>query len=330
MGVSAQTITVVMYHYVRNLANSRYPRIKGLSVERFRGQLGYLAENYDVIDAALLRAILRGERKLDRNAAFLTFDDGLADHIEFVLPVLEERGLSGAFFVSALPLVAQVVLDVHKIHFILDAVEDCQELVNELLAELGLWRKRIDLSSDEDYMAQWARDSRWDPKEIVFVKCMLQKALPRCVRQGITDAMFRKFVTEDEAAFASNLYMTGKDLKTLKESGMEIGLHGYDHEWLHQLTQDEQRADLALSLEVLSRYGLNDLDWMMAYPYGAYNDNLLDLLSDSNCCAAFTTAACRVEPGSFANLELPRLDTNDLPFAPLKEKYTCEPSNKEA
>ena len=35
-------LTIVMYHYVRDLRRSRFPGIKGLSLDAFEGQLEYL------------------------------------------------------------------------------------------------------------------------------------------------------------------------------------------------------------------------------------------------------------------------------------------------
>ena len=34
-----------MYHYVRSVANSSYPNIKGLEVDGFKRQLDYFQEN---------------------------------------------------------------------------------------------------------------------------------------------------------------------------------------------------------------------------------------------------------------------------------------------
>ena len=37
-------VTVVMYHYVRDLKNSRYPNIKGLDIEKFKKQIKFFKE----------------------------------------------------------------------------------------------------------------------------------------------------------------------------------------------------------------------------------------------------------------------------------------------
>ena len=45
----ANKLYVVMYHYTRDLTNSRYPKIKGLDVELFKKQLDFFAQNFNVV-----------------------------------------------------------------------------------------------------------------------------------------------------------------------------------------------------------------------------------------------------------------------------------------
>ena len=67
----------------------------------------------------------------------LTFDDGLADHYEHVLPLLVERGLFGFFYICTAPYATGRLLDVHRIHLYLGrlggqvALERLSRLSNE-------------------------------------------------------------------------------------------------------------------------------------------------------------------------------------------------------
>jgi len=38
-----------MYNYVRDLAGSSYPEIKGLTLQEFQGQLSYLMNHYSMV-----------------------------------------------------------------------------------------------------------------------------------------------------------------------------------------------------------------------------------------------------------------------------------------
>ena len=44
-------ITIVTYHYVREIKKSEYPKLKGLEFEKFKKQLDYLEKNYELITA---------------------------------------------------------------------------------------------------------------------------------------------------------------------------------------------------------------------------------------------------------------------------------------
>lgn len=88
-------VTIVMYHFVRDLKHSRYPEIKGLSIEEFSGQIAYIRQYYNVIGVPdLLAALGSAEQSLPPRALLLTFDDGYRDHFDNVLPLLAGHGVT--------------------------------------------------------------------------------------------------------------------------------------------------------------------------------------------------------------------------------------------
>ena len=82
------------------------------------------------------------------SGVLLTFDDGLRDHIDCVLPVLRTRNLWGLFYVPSKPIAEGRLLDVHKVHLALgrlggaavltwleqNAPKSCRRLKNEMVA----------------------------------------------------------------------------------------------------------------------------------------------------------------------------------------------------
>jgi peptidoglycan/xylan/chitin deacetylase (PgdA/CDA1 family) len=308
-------LTIVMYHYVRDLPRSRFPRIKGLTIERFEGQLDHLQKHYTVCSLAQVRVAAQGGAALPHNACLLTFDDGFADHYATVFPRLDERGLVGSFFPPARPLAEAQVLDTHRIHFILAASEDPAALVRQVFALLAPHRRDHDLPPDDELYATYATTSRFDPPEIVFLKRLLQRGLPEAVRADLCSQLFAQTVTADEAAFARELYMDLDQLRCLARHGMEIGGHGYRHEWLESLSAEEQGAEIAATVALLaSVYGQPPADWTMSYPFGSYDETTLALLPATGCALGLTSKVGLVEDLS-RPLELARLDTNDLPVA---------------
>ena len=116
-------VTVVMYHYIRDLKNSRYPNIKGLDIEKFKKQIKFFKENYNFVRIEDLIEYYKNpkEKGLTDKAILLTFDDGYKDHYTYVLPVLLENNIQGSFYIPTKCFQDKKVLDVNKIHFILES-----------------------------------------------------------------------------------------------------------------------------------------------------------------------------------------------------------------
>ena len=142
-------LTVVMYHYVRDLKNSRYPEIKGLDLNLFREQVQFLNRHYTFVTVEQVIAAFNKEDKIPSKAVLLTFDDAYADHFTNVFPILEHHKIQGAFYPPVKAVTEHTVLDVNKIHFILASTP--QNRINDLLVMirnlLPQYRKEYDLNS---------------------------------------------------------------------------------------------------------------------------------------------------------------------------------------
>ncbi|MEQ3307152.1 polysaccharide deacetylase family protein [Fusobacterium varium] len=90
-------LIIVMYHYVRNLKDSRFPEIKGLDVSEFEEQIKYLMKHYKIISIEEVIECLDNKRNLPENSVLLTFDDGYKDHYTYVLPVLIKYNIKELF-----------------------------------------------------------------------------------------------------------------------------------------------------------------------------------------------------------------------------------------
>jgi peptidoglycan/xylan/chitin deacetylase (PgdA/CDA1 family) len=306
-------VTIVMYHFVRDLPRTRYPRLKSLSTSEFGCQLDYVARNYQVVGSEDVIAAARGGCSLPNNALLLTFDDGYADHFDVVLPLLHDRGWTGCFFPPAAAIIEGRVLEVNKIHFALAAAGDAKPLVEVIVEAIDREGPARGLPSSKQYWHAVAQPSRFDSAEVIFVKRMLQRELPLELRRSITDELFRRFVTEDESAFAAELYMSLDQLRMMQRLGMCVGSHGYDHVWMNTLSVDQQRIEIERGLELLARVGVPRDGWVMCYPYGAWNQALLDLLPSYGCALGLGVEVAVADLDCDHALVLPRFDTNDLP-----------------
>lgn len=316
---------ISMYHYTRDIKNSRYPAIKGLETEDFKRQLDFFEENFNIITMEeVIEAVLKG-RKLPEKALLLTFDDGYTDNYTVALPLLLERGLQGSFFVPAKPLVDGGLLEVNKIHFTLakgdekDIVRDILDYSLKIKEKLREKLNIADRDISEELYKRYAVSNGRDTVDTSFIKKMLQEILPAENRTEIIDILFDKYVEVSEEVLANELYVNKTQLKVMKKLGMFIGLHGYEHNHLALLTEEEQKKDLEAALCVMKEF-IDEDAWVMNYPYGSYNETTLRLIKSRGAVLGLTTKRGIADIKPDSALELARFDCNDFP--PKGEGYS--------
>lgn len=311
-------LTVVMYHYVRDLKNSRYPEIKGCDIRLFKEQIKFLRKHYHFVTVEEVIHAYENHEFLPSHSVLLSFDDAYADHFEYVFPILEHEQIQGAFYPPVKAVTEHTVLDVNKIHFILAATP--QEKFNLLLREI----KSLIIENTEEYILQsydyyfekLAKPNRYDTAEVIFVKRLLQVELPEALRSKMADVLFNKIVGIEESAFSRELYMSTDQIKCMVDCGMHIGSHGYDHYWLGSLSREKQEFEIKKSIEFIKDIGGDVNNWTICYPYGDRNKETIQLLKDNGCKLGMTTDVALADlsnPEGDAIFNLPRLDTNDLP-----------------
>lgn len=311
-------LNIVMYHYVRDLDSSRYPQIKGLDYNLFKKQIQFFSENFQVIRMEDVLSYYEGGSALPENALLLTFDDGYLDNYTYVFPVLAEYKMQGSFFIPAKTFCENCVLDVNKIHFTL-ASAPIGVLVKELSEQLDFYRGgEWNYPSNEELFAEYAVSNRFDSKETIFFKRILQAVLPEDLRGMIADYLFRKYVGVSEKVLAHELYLSCDQIKVMKQNGMFFGVHGYNHYWMNRLTERELEADIDMALDALD--GIVDRKrWVINYPYGSYSTDVVSLAKRKGCVLGLATDVRVADLEKDDRFLLPRLDTNDYP--PKSDNY---------
>ena len=304
-----------MYHYVRDLQNTRYPAIKGLDIRLFREQLAYFKKHYHFITAAQLVDAFENGTVVPPKSLLFTFDDAYIDHFTNAFPLLDEYGAQGLFFVPVKAIMNHEVLIVNKIHHVLAV---CDKHINELFQQvktlLAPYEGKDGVQTFEYYFDKLAVANRFDCKEVIFIKRLLQVELQEPVRSAIINQLFKKYVSSDEGAFSRELYMSKDQLKCMQRNGMIIGSHGYDHFWLGSLPKEDQLSELTKSVDFLKGLGVDMNTLSIGYPYGSYNGDTLEIAKGFGFKLGFTTVVNAATAAGDA-LTIPRLDTNDFPRA---------------
>jgi peptidoglycan/xylan/chitin deacetylase (PgdA/CDA1 family) len=298
---------IVFYHYVRDVARTRFPGIKGLSPDAFTAQLDWLQERFEVVDGPAFERAFETGAGFTRPAALLTFDDGFIDHYEHVFPILRSRGLGGIFFVSGGTFRTRpLLLNVHKTHLLLSHL-GAERFTREVGAALAAEGVTVTAAQDRDGVY------RYDEAPDVRVKRVLNYEAPYPVVDRVLGGVFERHLGDSEAC-ARELYLSAGHVREMAEGGMTFGFHTETHPVLSRLGRDAQREELqhgpALVRDLTGQDTVS-----FCYPYGfahTYNAETLALLAECGYSMAFTTARRDSMVGQDARYELPRVDTRDV------------------
>lgn len=226
------------------------------------------------------------------------------------MPELIKRKIQGSFFPPVKSIVEREMLEVNSIQFILESCSNYEILIfqlNRCCLENDITKSQLD-----KFWHLYGVASRFDTKEVMYVKNMLQHALPPETRSSIIKILFEKYVSTDSKSFAEDLYLSVDDTRKLVENDMYVGSHGYRHLWLNKESKKSQDLEIDCSLKFLADIGASTNNWIMCYPFGAYNNETLEILRGRRCAVGLTTRVDVADLDSDNALELPRLDTNDF------------------
>ena len=309
--IPSKGLHIIMYHYVRDFSKTNYKNIKGVDVKNFETQIKKIKNTFNILEPKDVHYTIRNKLSFGEFDCWLTFDDGLKDHILYVLPILDKYDLKGSFYPPTITTMGQKILDVHKIQHIISINEDSNEIIKRIKNLYEKYTNKNHLLFSE-LVSKIDLNSRYDDTNIVLIKRLLQRDIELEIREKICDNLFNDIVTNDKSEFIKSLYMDSNDLLKLYSLNHEIGSHGYDHFHLSYLSRSIQEQEIRKSIDYLRNLNLLRDDWSMCYPYGDYNTDSLDILNNLNCNIGLTTIPKENDRLNYANLELTRWDTNDF------------------
>ena len=304
---------IIMYHYIKNFSNTEFSRLKGLDLEQFKFQIKYLKSKYEILNPIDIHEIIAKKKELKSNYCWLTFDDGYIDHYQNVIPVLEENKLKASFFPPVKSTLQNTILDVNKIHLILAKNNNYEMLLKEVEEIFCKNGSKNETDLFKNLLKSINTNNRFDDINVILLKRLLQRELPKEIRLKICEILFKKYVSKDSKLLSKKFYMSLSQIKEIFKLGHEIGIHGYEHDWYGRLNKKDQKSEILKSLMFWKNNGLLKEKFSFCYPYGDYNKDTLNILRELKCSLGLTTKAMDTSLKNYSPLELPRLDTNDFP-----------------
>lgn len=295
-----------MYHYVRPPAPD-LPHHPYLDLASFQLQLDFFAESFGFVTRDAFISWLEGGKA--PAGVLLTFDDGLRDHAEFVLPMLRERGLFGIFYMCSSPLMDERILDVHKVHLALGRIGG-----GAALAWVTSNAPGILPPEDDGEPVQYAAQS--SDRATKLLKHAFNWLPPTEERSAALDALL-DFAFEGQTPIWRDIYCDQNAIENLLDAGLAVGPHSHTHRVPALLTSEQQRREIVRSCEIIEDIG-GSRKWGYCYPYGsapALTAESERAVALSGCDLAFAVApADIVDPlAQTSCFALPRHNCNAFP-----------------
>jgi len=299
-----------MYHYIRNLKNSDYPNLKALELKKFIDQTNFFKKNFNILNYSDFVEILKSKKIPSKPSILLTFDDGYSDHFENVFPILLKKKIFGVFYTPIITFKKKKVLDVNKIHFILEKEPNRRKIINFIDTSLKKYLKK---NLTEMNLKKINLFNRWDDKETTLIKKLLQDYLPEKIRLKILNKLFGNVINENESEFSKKLYMSQKNISEMSKSGMYFGIHGCNHKRLSKLSYNGQKKEINDSIKVFKKLKINENSLSICYPYGSYNNNTLKISKKNNLNFGLTINVNPLFKKNISHIyEIPRFDCIDF------------------
>lgn len=288
-----------MYHYVRDLPRTAFPRIRGMLTSDFVQQVRDLKGRYEMASIESALAFLNGGYQPSRDLCLLTFDDGLKEHWTECTPVLADNGVQGLFFLITGCMEEQRVAPVHMNHFLMASLEFGEykgaflKRLNELSAQSGADLDTVDL-------AVATRRYPWDTPATAQFKSFFNFHLEAGLRDQVVRQMFVEYLGGEEA-FSRDLYASWEEARQMRQAGMILGGHSHQHKSLSGVSENELDGDLRDCRRLLDFHLTPQPVWPFCYPYGkkdSYTGQAVRLLQDLKFSCAFSTESGDNRPGA--------------------------------
>ena len=257
------SLLIVNYHYVRDRNQYPYPGIHPIEREEFIRQVNWLKSRYHMATSEEVESFAYGEEPLPAPSIFLTFDDGLAEHVKLAAEILDPLGIKAAFFVSTMPLIENHALMVHKIHWLRATMdpEQFREQFTGLLTDK--WRQAL---LNDKTGVEALRAYPYDTPQNARLKYLINYKLP----PKIADAAGSEMLTSrgiSEGTFCEKTYMNETHIRNLSEKGHVIGSHGHSHAPFSRLANEALKNELKTGISFLGKTTGLRPRWI-SYPYG--------------------------------------------------------------
>jgi len=231
---------------------------KHINIERFKEQIKFLKNNYNVISMEQLVSKIRSGSELPDNTAIITIDDGYESNYGLAFPILKEFGVPATIFITTSFIEDKEILWVDRVEYSINTTK--------LMA--------FELTINNNKLFFDCNNAADKATSIAKVKEMI-KNNPQEMRQKIIDALENE--TGQKLSFGRECPEIYKPLEwhqiseMLDSSLISIGNHTHTHTILTRFETEKIKNELHLSKMIIGNNISRD-SRLFCYPNGEYGD----------------------------------------------------------
>jgi len=302
----------LMYHYIREF-NPEIPNLHFLHRDDFCKQLDFLEQTFGFLTIKEFINSIKTS-KSEKRGVVLTFDDGLVDHYEYVLPELVKRGLWGIFYIPASILETKRILTVHKTQLLLAKFRP-EQILEKLSSILKAGMIDSDLEKKNKSKIYLDQDNH---NGELGIKTLFNYTIKHKYKDQIADELFSHFFRNEDDLFEST-YLSSSQIKELSDSGMLIGSHAMNHHPMINLSKQGQEREINQSFKLIETL-LGDLEYKtFCYPQGlphTFNHYSELILKQNETLFSFAVESRDICSDDLVHNihKLPRYDCNEFKY----------------
>ncbi|MDQ4123385.1 MAG: polysaccharide deacetylase family protein [Acidobacteriota bacterium] len=278
------SVNIIAYHrVVADIAKAERESIYGLvvSTDTFWRHCEMLKKAYDVVSLETARYFLCGKRRVGRPLAVITFDDGYLDFYEEAFPILNEFGLPATVFLPTDFIGKNKVLAHDRIFWLLKQAIGKSISIANALQRAGIGQLVGQFAASRNLLK--LTDS------VVF--------LPNEQREKVISELETELGDKFENYPREYQLLDWEMVREMHHKGINFGAHTANHVVLTCETEAAFETEIVGCKKELERQ-LSSKVVSFAYPNGAYNPRVRQIIAQAGYEVAVTTETKINQPGA--------------------------------
>lgn len=246
--ISNKQLLIPLYHAISDEPPAHLKNLYPLrSIRQFKNDLAFILNFFEPISVEDLVYSIKNQQPFTKNKVLFTFDDGLREVKDFIVPILKEKGIPAIFFVNS------AFVNNNDLFYRYKAGLIVEKLKNEDPHELTRVAKILNINSP---LLKPIKDA------VLQVNYLHKDVLDEIACLLSID--FNDFLQKNKP------YLSTDELNLLMKDGFNIGAHGVGHPEFFNISFKEQYRQVKESI-IWVKENLNPDFNLFAFPFTDFN-----------------------------------------------------------